>query len=349
MGLSPKMLPVWLGLLKLGKISSIVVTRNDNNDAQMSGDKLEISEFILENIRRAFDRSTRAYRRGAFEARLAHVRSVLLHRLDPKRFPKIVQVAPDGRLLETRAIRETTSKASARATRQSAVSAVKNSAKTISEESPVQLLELHSEIERVTLATMIEKFEGMLQKQLPEAKWQKFFEANLFILTMIFCRPVRLLQTQFHAAGSGLDGSGAQVGDFLLGESGLSLALVEIKTPKTKLMLESAYRNGKVYGPSSDLSGALTQVLFQRAMLHERWSIHQMDTPNLRDSRPDTTRCVVIAGQTNDDEDKQRSFDIFRDACKDVDIVTFDELLGKLKLLLAHLTPPSKQSELPPF
>jgi hypothetical protein len=38
-------------------------------------------------------------------------------------------------------------------------------------------------------------------------------------------------------------------------------------------------------------------------------------------------------------EARRRSFEIFRNACKDVEVLTFDELLGKLQLLLQHLNP----------
>lgn len=47
---------------------------------------------------------------------------------------------------------------------------------------------------------MIEKFETMLGQNLSEAHWQQFFEANLFILGMVFARPVAFLHTQFHAS-----------------------------------------------------------------------------------------------------------------------------------------------------
>jgi hypothetical protein len=36
---------------------------------------------------------------------------------------------------------------------------------------------------------------------------------------------------------------------------------------------------------------------------------------------------------------KLRSFEVFRNACKDVDIITFDELLEKLEFLEKQLTP----------
>ena len=43
--------------------------------------------------------------------------------------------------------------------------------------------------------------------------------------------------------------------------------------------------------------------------------------------------CVLIVGQTPEDADKQKSFELFRHNSKDVEIITFDELLEKLKQL----------------
>lgn len=71
-----------------------------------------------------------------------------------------------------------------------------------------------------------------------------------------------------------------------------------------------------------------------------RWQTHRYDDPLFRDSRADVIRCVVIAGRTPIKDAHRRSFDIFRNACKEVDVVTFDELLGKLRLLQQHLSSP---------
>jgi len=87
-------------------------------------------------------------------------------------------------------------------------------------------MEFHAEIERGTLASIIDGYERMLVQALPECRWQRFFEVHIFILTMLFAPPVRLLHTQFHAKESNLSGSGAQAGDFLFSELGQSLSIV---------------------------------------------------------------------------------------------------------------------------
>lgn len=103
-------------------------------------------------------------------------------------------------------------------------------------------------------------------------------------------------------------------------------------------MQANAYRNSEVYALDAHLSGAITQVLYLQNILRNNWLLHQSSTL-LQGKQPDTTKCVVIAGITPVEQAKLRSFEVFRNACKDVDVVTFDELLSKLQLLLEHLSP----------
>jgi len=126
----------------------------------------------------------------------------------------------------------------ARQERRSQLNLVKTSVGLLAQEAPRELYELHAEIERVTLAKMIERYQQMLGEELPESHWQRFFEDNMFILSMVFARPVSLLHTQFHARGSMIHGAGAHIGDLLFAQ-GRELAIVEIKKPSTPLMQSS--------------------------------------------------------------------------------------------------------------
>ncbi|HFX1080052.1 TPA: Shedu immune nuclease family protein [Pseudomonas aeruginosa] len=345
LGLTAELDEIWRGLSSFPNLNAIVVVRAGT--LQVDGNAVRIPEEELQRVRRAFERTKRKMREVVKQARSTHIRNVLLAQLDPTRFPPIVQVNPDGQLVEVRLDRGRQSQEAARSGRKATVKAVRSNVETLVAEAPEELIELHAEIERVTLAQMIEKYEDMLQKGLPETAWQKFFERNIFILTMIFARPVRLLHTQFHAQGGGLDGTGAQIGDFLLAEKGFAMAIVEIKTPGSPLLRGKAYRNREVFAPDEDLSGAVSQVLYQQSKIHENWLFHRA-RPELQDSRPDAIKCVVITGMLPKDEMQRRSFEVFRNACKNVEVITFDELLGKLRLLSEHLTPrATPENELP--
>jgi hypothetical protein len=68
-----------------------------------------------------------------------------------------------------------TARRSLREDRKAAVHLVKAEKETIAKTDPAELLALRADIEKVTLAALIEKFQGMLSKDLPEARWQDFF------------------------------------------------------------------------------------------------------------------------------------------------------------------------------
>lgn len=327
--------PLRYSLASLRDVDTIKLFSGE--EPKLGGRVLLMPVAWVDQFRRAFERNRRQVRERVRLANRGFVHNSLLSEIDPERYPRIVPVDSNAQLVRVRLDRTRRAATSARVERATSVRAVRENLQAIASDMPRELFELHSEIERVTLAKMVERYEAMLQQNLSEARWQRFFEDNIFILSMVFTRPVRLLHTQFHAQGSGLDGKGAQVGDFLFAEHGAALAIVEIKRPGTELMLNSAYRNTEVFGPNAELSGAITQVLYQQSALRSHWFSHQSTSPKLRDSRPDNIRCVVIAGTLPSDEMKRRSFEIFRNACKDVDVVTFDELLEKLRLLLKHL------------
>jgi hypothetical protein len=303
----------------------------------MDGQHVRINAGDMDDVRRRFARMDRVGRENIKDAKSAFVRNELLPSVNPDRYPRI-EVTPQGtQLVELRVTRGVRVDSSPRATRQRSVEQIRGNLEEIIREAPRQLMELHSDIERVTVERMIEVYERMIGEELSESRWQQFFADNVFVLTLVFARPVRLLHTQFRARVSGIDGSGEQIGDFLLAEQGLALAIVEIKKPATELVMATPYRNEEVFAPTRELSGAVTQVLIQQSELRSNWLVHRAE-PTLQRSTPDAVRCVVIAGRTPPEGARRRSFEVFRNACKDIEIVTYDELLEKLRLLERHLT-----------
>jgi hypothetical protein len=335
LGLHRDLDPVWQGLLRIQHAEVLVISQHPEMHAKDG--VVSISTQEVDKLRRAFNRVTTNGRKLIRQTKQRIVYDEVLTRLDPERFRRVVQ--ENQTLVEVR--REGTRQAAARerSERRSNVQAVRKQLSALVIEAPQELMVLHAEIERVTLAKMIEAFKVKLATELAEPHWQRFFEQNKFVLSMAFSRPVELIDTQFHAKGSTLTGSGAQIGDFLFKEYGQALAIVEIKTPETPLLQDAAYRGKDVFGPHSKLSGAVTQVLFQQSELRKRWVIHTHDNPTLRLSDADVIKCVVVAGRIPTDPAKLRSFEVFRNACKDVDIVTFDELLAKLEFLEKQLAP----------
>ncbi|HZN51684.1 MAG TPA: Shedu immune nuclease family protein, partial [Methylomirabilota bacterium] len=123
--------------------------------------------------------------------------------------------------------------------------------------------------------------------------------------------------------------------DFLVRNSLTSnAALIEIKTPATKLLAVRPYRGG-VYTTSEDLSGAVMQVLNYRFSLQNEFKSLTAGLPGRLDAFE--PRCVVIVGKTQEirnDDIKRRSFELFRGHSQGVVVITFDELFEKTRRLI---------------
>ena len=216
------------------------------------------------------------------------------------------------------------------------IHALTKTAKSLGSEQTERLARLQSDIELVTLDALIERFEEMLAKKLDEAKWQEFFNANPFILNMAFGYPVIKVRDQASVGGRKLSGDGEKITDFLVKNSLTNnTAVFEIKTPQTRVLNVKPFREG-VYTPSADLSGSINQALDQKYQFQKQ--VAQIkDNTRLYDIESYAVHCCLVVGTTPEGVDRQKSFELFRRNSKDVEIVTFDELLEKLKQLATFL------------
>jgi Shedu protein SduA, C-terminal len=188
------------------------------------------------------------------------------------------------------------------------------------------LFELQRDIELVSLDVLIERFQDMIGKKLPESSWQKLFASNPFILSMLFGYPIVEVLEQAHVGGTALAGRGGKIADFLVKNEGTN-NVVEIKTPHTQL-LGKEFRGG-VYPASGDLVGSVAQVLDQRYQFQK--NIAQIkDSSEIADIVSYSVDCVVVAGKTPEGKAEQKCLELFRRSMKDVQIYAFDELLQKL-------------------
>lgn len=162
-----------------------------------------------------------------------------------------------------------------------------------------------------------------------EEFWQNELTNNSFILSQIFSFPVMLVQGKAYVGGKNLTNRGGNIVDFLYKNSlTTNAALIEIKTPETQL-LGSKYR--KVYSISKELSGSTIQVSnYANSLTIDFNNISKQSNADLNAFKP---HCVVIignAGKELDNEEKRKSFELYRNNLKDVEIVTYDELFGKV-------------------
>lgn len=224
--------------------------------------------------------------------------------------------------------------------RDALIGAVAAESVTIAARAPQKFQQLKRDIELVSLDHLIEAYEKSLDRGKTERHWQTFFEDNAFALQQVFGAPMVSVQAGAAVGGRGVSGSGDKIADYLFKNSLTNnVALVEIKKPTTQLLNAREYRHG-VYGPSKELYGAITQVLDQAYQLTK-------NLPGLKESSRQwdlesyAVSCFVVAGRTPSANDpaKQKSFELFRANSRNVTIVTYDEILERLRLLRKFLAP----------
>jgi len=169
-----------------------------------------------------------------------------------------------------------------------------------------------------------------------EQFWQDLFERHSFILSEVFCLPVFVFQNKAYVGGKSVSNTGGHIVDFLAANLiTKNCALIEIKTPSTKL-LGRRYR-ADVYSGSEELTGGVAQVLNYRLNLVSQYATLVQGSSSFAIFAP---QCVLVAGHAGNelkDENQRRSFELTRADHKNVQIVTFDELFAKTEALISAL------------
>jgi hypothetical protein len=280
-------------------------------------------------LRKAIDNIARRYQREALEDKRLTAYTNLLHTVLPTDFPLRTKKIRPGAIYELVKIGGERSKLS-RSDRQAAMSIITKEKEEIAKTDAKALLALHSDIEKVTLNTLIQKFEVMLTENLTEPKWQEFLTANPFILSLAFAYPVFLIQDQAYVGGATIRGAGEKIADFLLAQRYTgNLALIEIKRPKTQL-LKSFPDRANLHAPTMEVSFSVSQVLDQKYRLQTSFTQKAYES-GLTNVHPYSIQCIVIVGIAPSCKDERKSLELFRNSTKDVTVVTFDELLEKLR------------------
>lgn len=172
------------------------------------------------------------------------------------------------------------------------------------------------------------------QENSSEAFWQELLEKNSLILSQVFSIPVVILCSQAYVGGKGINNTGGSLLDFILvNKLTRNTILIEIKTPVTKI-LQGQYRKG-VYTVSSELSGAVSQVLNSRNLLLKDY--HKLVNESEEHFEVFNPTCMVLVGHGTKElsNQKQRSaFEGYRSMLKDIQIVTYDEIFAKIQILV---------------
>jgi len=205
--------------------------------------------------------------------------------------------------------------------------------------SPESLLKTKETIDEQYIDDVIAEYEKLMQQKTEtenlEKKWQGFLKKHSWIFSYIFSFPIILHEDEAYVGGKGISNKNGKVTDFLVKNNLTNnVAFIEIKTHKTDLVKKgAAYRGNDVFSMSSDLSGGISQVLNQRDNFQKQFAIHKMNSED-KGFETFNSKCVVLMGSISDLSDKELgSFELFRSNSKDVEILTFDELLARFNNL----------------
>lgn len=169
-----------------------------------------------------------------------------------------------------------------------------------------------------------------------ESFWQETFKDNPWVLSIVFNNPVFFLKDQAYVGGKSYDNTGGNLVDFMYRNSITeNVALIEIKTPTEKLLSINKYRNSS-YNVSSEVTGAVNQILsYRKSLIKEYSTLVKNGENSFEVFNPD---CIIVIGNYHDEiEDnsiKKETFEIYRTEQKTVKIITYDELFAKIKMLI---------------
>lgn len=316
----------------------LLVFIGDGNEPPSLKDGVYVlGDLYLKQLVRGMRSIATRYQRQARTDKSLLAYNSLLAAAMPEKFPEKQKKVPSEAIFELIKVGRSSTQIP-RAAQRNIVDLVGDNALEIAKSQPETLYELAAKIEKATLQEMIKKFEVMLGQSLNETKWQAFFEANAFILSMAFAVPTIFVCATPYVHGKRINGRGGKYSDFLMrGQGTGNVALIEIKAPDTEV-LSARYREDQA-APSRDLVGAITQVLGQRLSLTTHWhSLKSNDDGPLGNVNLYSPQAVVLIGRLPSSKSDRQSFEAFRNVLRDVVVITFDELLFRLEYLNASLS-----------
>lgn len=314
-------------------ISKIVFTKTQTNNIDLSKKTITLNEVAFAAINKTFtDLAKKSIQEQELESRLS------LHSIFPKIIKKPVTKYVSNALTTTLSkwgnnIDEFSTKDK---------EAIKDLFEKLSLNTsfldPTKLSNTKQYIDNKILKDAVQEYSNLLTSTLTvtrlEKKWQEYLKTNSWIFSSIFAQPIILFKDEAYVGGKDINNKNGKFSDYLM-KNKLSdnVTFLEIKTHKTDLLSDKTYRGTDVFSVTEELSGCINQVLnqrdnFQKEFDHlKRKSKENFETIN--------SKCIVIIGRHESLSTEQKHcFELFRNNCRDVEIVTFDELLLKIQNIL---------------
>lgn len=184
------------------------------------------------------------------------------------------------------------------------------------------------------LLNILEYENKLNNPNLSEENWQDFFEKNIHFLQISIPNFIKYLHGKPFIGGKMIDNKGGNSSDFAFLDSTDSIAFIEIKKPQTNLFKINKndkvveYRNN-TFVPSDELTGGISQVLTQRHIYYSEESVNR--NKKVFYNSP----CYLIIGKISDlTVEQKQNFSLFRNSLVNVNVITFDEILSRIKIFI---------------
>jgi hypothetical protein len=177
--------------------------------------------------------------------------------------------------------------------------------------------------------------------QWKETDWQVFFEHNNWIFGYgLNYRFFKVLQREAHVSNTNLTSNNDSTTDFLVGDNNFT-AIVELKRPDTPLFEKDINRAGS-WQLSKDLTFAVSQILEQKASWILKSESSQYDSSGqlITQKTFDPKTILVIghseqfSGTDQNSRIKAKTFELYRRNSKDIEILTYNELLDRATFIV---------------
>lgn len=161
--------------------------------------------------------------------------------------------------------------------------------------------------------------------------WHSTLKKYCWILSQLFIAPYILFEDELYVGGKRYNRKGSIDTDFgMRNLNSKNCAIVEIKTPVTTLI--QAYRNDNELRISNDLAGAVSQVLKQRDVIFKSYAQNHTNSEHEVVYEVNNIKSILIIGTMPRSYIEREIFENFRNELRNIEIITFDELLGKIQM-----------------
>ncbi|EKO34190.1 Shedu immune nuclease family protein [Leptospira santarosai] len=167
--------------------------------------------------------------------------------------------------------------------------------------------------------------------------WQNEFKENSSVISQLFTSTLVIIKSKAYIGGKNIENEGGLVADFIFANKlSKNTSIIELKTPSSRI-LSSKYRE-TIYNVSSELTGAIIQLCnYKDEFTKNYYTLSRSQSEATRSYDPS---CILIIGNFQKEctsEEKIKSFELYRQQLNNIQVITFDELFEKMKLLISLL------------